>query len=76
MKKLALTIAVFGLFMLGCQHQYWTITESEESETVTVSETTPEPEVEQPEVEPEPEPEVEPPTPKEIIFILGVDGMD
>lgn len=78
MKKLALVIAACGLFLFGCKHQYWTMVDSGGGQSVAVAETTPEPEVKDPEVaEPEvKEPEVEPPTPKEIIFILGIDGMD
>ena len=75
MKKTAFVIALFGLVLFGCKHQYWTIIDSDEGETVAVvDQPEPKPEVVQP--EPESEPEVTPPTPKQIIFILGVDGMD
>jgi len=76
MKLLALILALLSITAFGCKHQYWTMVSSEEGETVAVvdqPENT-EPEIKQP--EPEPEPDVEPPTPKQIIFILGIDGMD
>ena len=78
--KYALPILMFlALAAFGCKHEYWTFVPGDEGETVAVvDKPEPEPEVKEPEVkEPEvKEPEVEPPTPKEIIFILGIDGMD
>jgi len=72
MKNFAiLLLLVLGL--AGCKHQYWTITESPATEPVPVTDQpAPQPdklpEVKQPEPEPQPA--------KEVIFVLGIDGMD
>jgi hypothetical protein len=55
--------ALLALFTAGCKNQYWTFIPNEDP--VMVANT-----------EPEPEPDVEPQAPKQIIFVLGIDGMD
>lgn len=70
MSKALPVFAALALMLFGCKHQYWTMVSPEEGETVAASETTPEPGIKQP------EPEVTPPTPKQVIYILGIDGMD
>jgi hypothetical protein len=75
MNKTLPILVLLVLALAGCKHEYWTIVPDDGGRTVAVSEPTPEP---QPTPEPEPttEPQVEPPTPKQVIFILGIDGMD
>ncbi|MBZ0137599.1 MAG: hypothetical protein K8I27_14630 [Planctomycetes bacterium] len=75
MRALVPILAIAALLVLGCKHQYWTMVSSDEGNTVAVAD---QPEVTEPAVdEPETtEPEVKPPTPKQIIFTLGIDGMD
>lgn len=78
MKKFAILILLV-LGLAGCKHEYWTITESPESEPIPAADQpAPQPdkppEVKQPEPEPEPEPKPQPA--KEVIFVLGIDGMD
>lgn len=76
MKRLAI-IAALAISLCGCKHQYWTITESPESEPIPAADQpAPQPE-KPPEVQqPEPEAEPEPQPAKEVIFVLGIDGMD
>jgi hypothetical protein len=57
--------ALLALFTAGCKNQYWTFIPNEDP--VMVANTEP---------EPQPEPDVEPQAPKQIIFVLGIDGMD
>ena len=68
MKKFIPTIALLSLLALGCKQQFWTFLPDAPDNTVAVSQ----PANNQPEPEPTPEPE----TPKHIIFVLGIDGMD
>lgn len=78
MRKLAI-FALAALALAGCKHQYWSITDSAGAEPIPATDQ-PEPqpdkppEVTQPEAEPEPVPEPQPA--KEVIFVLGIDGMD
>ncbi len=58
-------VALLALFTAGCKYQYWTFIPN--NDPVMVANTEP---------QPEPEPEPEPQTPKEIIYVLGIDGMD
>lgn len=75
MKALIPLLAFAALLSFGCKHQYWTMVDSGGGETAAiVDQPLPEPEVTDP--QPEPEPEVEPQAPKQIIFILGINGMD
>ena len=83
MRILALLVVTLALVSFGCKHEHWTLLPSQADDTVAVVDNEPAPQVEnepQPEqpVEPEQPAEPEPPaeTAKEIIFILGVDGMD
>lgn len=78
MKRLAI-VAVFALGLCGCKHQYWTITDSPETEPVAAADqpapqSEKPPEVTQPEPEPGPAPEPQPA--KQVLFVLGIDGMD
>ena len=75
MKRIAFIIALLGVAITGCQSQYWTFLPDAENDTVAVVDQ-PEPEPEPPVIEPvekPPEPAV---TPKQVIFVLGIDGMD
>lgn len=78
MKKFALMLALIALAAAGCKQQYW-IFNTTEPEVVSVVDTrpdAPQPEAPDPE-QPDPEkPVVEPETPKEVIYILGINGMD
>jgi hypothetical protein len=65
MKYASAILVLFALVFAGCKHQYWTILGDTGAEPVIVADT-PEPE--------QPEPEAQ--APKEVIFILGIDGMD
>jgi hypothetical protein len=65
MKYLIAILALVTLAAAGCKHQYWTILGDTGAEPVIVADT-PEPE--------QPKPEAQ--APKEVIFILGIDGMD
>jgi hypothetical protein len=58
--KHTLLICALALAAAGCKYQYWTFVPSD---PVMVANT-------------EPEPDVEPQAPKEIIYVLGIDGMD
>jgi hypothetical protein len=77
MKKLACILVLFALAATGCKQQYW-IFNNTEPEVVAVVDTRPDaPQPEAPDPEPEPDkPVVEPETPKEVIYILGINGMD
>ena len=88
MKQLLFTLALLAAAMVSaCKHQYWTFVPDNETDTVAVvdneSDNEPvkpgpvQPEPVKPEPsQPEPKPEPEPVAPKEIIFVLGIDGMD
>ncbi len=87
MKQLVFTLALLAAVAVSaCKHQYWTIVPGNDADTVAVvdkpDDTDPKPEPVKPEPvkpepnQPDPEPEPEPVAPKEIIFVLGIDGMD
>ncbi|MBX3460423.1 MAG: hypothetical protein KF696_10760 [Planctomycetes bacterium] len=68
--RYAAHILVFAALLLaGCKGQFWVWQQS--PELIFAEE---EAEHEQP--KPEPEPDQPPQAPKEIIFVLGIDGMD
>ena len=89
MKQLLFTLALLAAVAVSaCKHQYWTIVPGNEADTVAVVDNEPvKPEPVQPEPvkpepvtpepnQPDPKPVPEPVAPKEIIFVLGIDGMD
>ncbi|MBK8207421.1 MAG: hypothetical protein IPK87_11640 [Planctomycetes bacterium] len=74
MRTLTVILALATLVLAGCKSQYWVW--AEKDEPIIAANDTPE---NAPPVEPapdQPEPEPEPQAPKEIIFVLGIDGMD
>lgn len=91
MKQLLFTLALLAAVAVSaCKHQYWTIVPGNDADTVAVVDNEPgpvkpepaQPQPAQPEPvkpepnQPDPEPQPEPVAPKEIIFVLGIDGMD
>jgi hypothetical protein len=71
--RTGLIVLLLGsLALLGCKREYWTIGDWNEPPAIRQT-TKPEPHTE-PKSEPEPETPAQPP--KEIIYVLGVDGMD
>ncbi|MCC7509476.1 MAG: hypothetical protein IT464_08885 [Planctomycetes bacterium] len=70
MRIFAAILGMAVLVLAGCKSQYWVW--AEKDEPIIAANNTPR-------VEPQPddpEPEPEPQAPKEIIFVLGIDGMD
>jgi hypothetical protein len=80
MKRFAFILALLSIAAFGCKQQFWTFLPQQEDETIAVSEPPKEePRTGPPKIEPAPEPidpKVEPETPKQVILILGIDGMD
>lgn len=81
MRQLLFMLAVLAAVAVGaCKHQYWTIVPGSEADTVAVVDKQPEPVAPEPAKpepsQPDPKPVPEPIAPKEIIFVLGIDGMD
>jgi hypothetical protein len=72
MTKLAFVLSLLSITAFGCKQQFWTFIPQPENETVAVVDKPTEKPVEKPDEKP-----VEPPeTPKQVILILGIDGMD
>lgn len=80
MKKLALILSLLSIAAFGCKQQCWTFIPQPEDETVAVTDKPTEKPVEKPPEEPVEKPiekPIETPeTPKQVILILGIDGMD
>jgi hypothetical protein len=72
MKKLAFILGLLSVATFGCKSQFWTFLPQPEAETVAVTDRPVEKPPEEPGEKP-PEPET---TPKQVILILGIDGMD
>jgi hypothetical protein len=79
MKRLAFILSLLSIAAFGCKQQFWTFLPQPEDETIAVSEPPKNEPTEPPKIEPAPEPDepkVEPETPKQVILVLGIDGMD
>jgi hypothetical protein len=72
MKRLLPILLLLGFAAIGCKQQFWTFIPQPEDETVAVVDKPVEKPVEKPIEKPVETPE----TPKQVILILGIDGMD
>lgn len=76
MKKLAFILTLFSIAAFGCQQQFWTFIPQPEDEPVAVADKPVEKPPDNSEETPVEKPVEPAETLKQVVLILGIDGMD